>query len=45
VIRYLKNDSFGMSKPCPECMMAIKDAGIKRINYFDYDGNFHSERL
>lgn len=45
VIRYLKNDSFGMSKPCPKCKKAIIKAGIKRINYFDYDGNFHSERL
>jgi deoxycytidylate deaminase len=45
VIRYLADDSFGASKPCPRCMEQLIDAGIKRINYFDYDGNFHTERL
>lgn len=45
IIRYLKDDSFGMSKPCPKCREAIIKAGIKKINYFDYDGNFHTERL
>jgi len=45
IIRYLADDSFGASKPCSECMYAIRRAGIKRINYFDYDGKFYSERI
>tara|TARA_R100000687_G_C6410571_1_gene146256 strand:+ start:423 stop:809 length:387 start_codon:yes stop_codon:yes gene_type:complete len=45
IIRYLADDSFGASKPCSECMYAIQRAGIKRINYFDYDGKFYSERI
>jgi len=45
VIRYLADDSFGASKPCPQCMSAIRRAGIKRINYFNYEGNFCSERV
>lgn len=45
VIRYLADDSFGASKPCPRCMEQLIDAGIKRINYFDYDGKYHTERL
>ena len=45
VIRYLADDSFGASKPCADCMEAIKEAGIKRINYFDYDGSLYIQRI
>ena len=45
IIRYLADNSFGASKPCFECMGAIRRAGIKKINYFDYDGKFCSERV
>lgn len=45
VIRYLKDDSFGASKPCPDCMEALLEAGVKKINYFDYNGQFHSQRI
>ena len=45
VIRYLSNDSFGMSKPCPDCMKALREAGVKRINYFDWDGALRREKI
>ena len=45
VIRYLADDSFGASKPCADCMEAIKEAGIKRINYFDYEGSLYIQRI
>lgn len=28
-----KNGNTGLAKPCPICELAIKDAGIKRIEY------------
>jgi len=45
IIRYLADDSFGASKPCLQCMSEIRRAGIKRINYFNYEGDFCSERV
>lgn len=35
----IRNDQpFGMSRPCPSCMAAIKDLGIKNIYYTTNDG-------
>lgn len=33
-----KNLGFGNSKPCPACMNAIKELGIKHVFYTDDDG-------
>ena len=41
-IRY--DQEYGMSRPCPSCMAAIKDLGIKDIYYTTNDG-FSYERL
>jgi deoxycytidylate deaminase len=41
----IRNDQpFGMSRPCPSCMAAIKDLGIKEIHYTTNDG-FCYERI
>jgi deoxycytidylate deaminase len=35
----IRNDQpFGMSRPCPSCMAAIKDLGIKEIYYTTNEG-------
>ena len=33
VIRYLKDGSTGNAEPCPICKLAIKEAGIKFIEF------------
>lgn len=33
VARVLRNDEPAMSKPCPNCLKAIQEAGIKKIYY------------
>lgn len=41
----IRNDQpFGMSRPCPSCMAAIKDLGIKDIYYTSNNGYVH-ERI
>ena len=38
IYRIRKDQPFGMSRPCPSCMAAIKDLGIKEIYYTTNDG-------
>lgn len=38
VARVKKNREKAMSMPCPACAMAIKEAEVKRVIYFDWDG-------
>lgn len=38
IYRTRKDQEFGMSRPCPSCMAAIKDMGIKHIYYTTNDG-------
>ena len=38
VYRIKKIKKYGMARPCPSCMQAIKDAGIKTIYYTTEDG-------
>lgn len=33
VARVLKDDTEAMARPCPVCMAALKEAGVKRIYY------------
>ena len=33
VYRITRKKSFGMARPCPSCMQAIKDFGIKKVCY------------
>lgn len=44
IYRIRKDKSYGMARPCPSCMAAIKDLGIKNIYYTTNDGYAH-ERL
>lgn len=44
VYRELKDGSLAMARPCPSCMAAIKELGIKHIHYTTCDG-FAAERI
>lgn len=44
IYRIRKDQPFGLSRPCPSCMVAIKDLGIKDIYYTTNDGYVH-ERI
>lgn len=44
IYRKRKTAKYGMSRPCPSCMAAIKDLGIKNIYYTTNDG-YSYERL
>lgn len=38
IYRIRKDQPFGLSRPCPSCMAAIKDLGIQDIHYTTNDG-------
>lgn len=38
IYRIRKDQPFGLARPCPSCMAAIKDLGIKNIYYTTNDG-------
>lgn len=38
IYRIRHNQDYGMSRPCPSCMAAIKDLGVKQIYYTTNDG-------
>lgn len=38
IYRICKNRPFGLARPCPSCMAAIRDLGIKDIYYTSDDG-------
>lgn len=44
IYRIRKDQPFGMARPCPSCMAAIKDLGIREVYYTTNDGYVH-ERL
>lgn len=44
VYRIRQDQPFGLSRPCPSCMSAIKDLGIRDIYYTTNDG-YSFERL
>lgn len=44
IYRIRKDQPFGLSRPCPSCMAAIKDLGIRDIYYTTNDGYVH-ERM
>lgn len=41
VYRIRKDQPFGLARPCPSCMAAIKDLGIRNIYYTTNDGYSH----
>ncbi len=44
IYRIRKDQPYGLSRPCPSCMAAIKDLGIRDIYYTTNDGYVH-ERI
>lgn len=44
IYRKRKSAKYGMCRPCPSCMAAIKDLGIKHI-YYTTDNGFVYERM
>ena len=41
VMRFAKcSHELTMAKPCKLCMKAMQDAGIKRVKYTDWEGNW-----
>lgn len=38
IYRIRKDQPYGLARPCPSCMAAIKDLGIKEIYYTTNDG-------
>lgn len=43
IFRNRKCCTFGMARPCPSCMAAIKDLGIRHIYYTTNDGYAYEE--
>lgn len=44
IYRIRKDQPFGLARPCPSCMAAIKDLGIREI-YYTTDDGYSYERL
>jgi len=44
IYRIRKDQAYGMARPCPSCMAAIKDFGIRNIYYTTNNGYAH-ERI
>lgn len=44
-VLFVVRRTLSMSRPCPNCMANIKNAGIKKIVYLDWHGEVQEERL
>jgi len=45
VVRLLKNNDLGCSKPCAKCMKYIRQRNIKEIFYINWGGKLVSEKV
>ena len=45
VIRFTKNGSITMAKPCEHCQKYLKEYGIKKVHYTNWDGLWSRMRL
>ena len=43
IYRIRKDQPFGMARPCPSCMAAIRDLSIRNIYYTTNDGYAHEK--
>ena len=43
IYRIRKDQPFGMAHPCPSCMAAIRDLGVRNIFYTTNDGYAHEK--
>jgi deoxycytidylate deaminase len=44
VVRLKKSGTFGMARPCPDCMQRIHTAGIKKVMYTNEVGELETIR-
>ena len=44
IYRIRKDQPYGMARPCPSCMAAIKDLGIKNV-YYTTDAGYAYEKI
>ena len=44
IYRIRKDQPYGMARPCPSCMAAIKDLGIKNV-YYTTDNGYVYEKI
>ena len=42
VYRFMADGSYGLSKPCADCEASLREAGIRRVFYSDYDNTMKS---
>lgn len=45
VMRFLANGELTMAKPCDHCEDIIREAGIRRVKYTDWNGDWQTMRL
>jgi tRNA(Arg) A34 adenosine deaminase TadA len=45
VVRVNRTGDFKMARPCPICMMALKEAGVQWIGYSGRDGMMNIEEI
>ena len=45
VIRFSKNGSITMAQPCPYCQKFLRQYGVKRVFYTNWDGEWESLKL
>ena len=44
-VRVMANNTMGLSKPCKNCRILIRDVGFSRCYYTNDDGNFEELKL
>lgn len=45
VMRWRKDFTLSMARPCPACQHYLREAGIKKVIYSDWDGNFQTYKI
>jgi len=45
VMRFLKSGALSMAKPCEHCERFLREAGIEKVTYSDWDGNYQTMKL
>ena len=45
VVRLRRDGKLSMSKPCEKCQKFIRDCGVKRVIYLNWDGEFEEMKI
>jgi deoxycytidylate deaminase len=45
VVRILKGGELSCSFPCKKCQRVIRDAGVKRVVYYDWNGDIQELKV